>query len=660
MADRYSTNNKGLAPALSEIMLDYAKAPRSPFDKSSKKGFDMFPFAIIPFDLVKCLPNTDVNLSYDIQIINKNPTIRRMLGSMRLETRTYFVKDSDCWEGHNNFVTMGRSGTISKEIPRLRWRLAEGKTTCLPYNPYSMLNIAPPRYFGAVLDGDPQNPWSYKGNSGLKTISTELQDSGLTGISADKNEDETAYHDVNALPAVFYCKIAREYQNPNLLQNNPYWYPENENHSLILPYSLPNNADSVTNASYDSSTTLFGSGSYESEKNSIEPTNDYHSMPWLNVLYYAQRKGNYFNTGSPFPNLLRGDIPIYNILGATLDFLKSFSPNNNYGDNVLTDYSKFISSLNQDSSSNAISQLLAVDPNTNLLQSFFVDNDDGHPVLNMQGRNNGTNAILQALNKATITGIQFSMSQWRRLAVMTIFKEKMARTDGSYNQMIQTQFGINPKWHEHDPIYVGGSYQPIVFSEVTQTSGDSDTPLGTTAGKFVSASQNDRIHFHSDDFGMLMSVAVLTPDDYYCQGINRLWSSLSQADIPFPIMNNLDPQAILNKELYISGDNDVDNDVLAYAERYSEWKSDRNEISGLLQLPVNKIGDIGTFFFNRLLGSTPQFNWNFVRGDMTDNENLVFSSTEQAQFVLSVARQKHVTYPMPSISRPSDMGISYA
>lgn len=653
--DRYQTNNKGLAPAMSDILNEYGNSPRSTFDKSSRKSIDISPFYIIPIDLIKLLPNTDVNVSYDIQVINKNPTIRRMLGSMHLELRAYRVKDSDCWEGHNNFVTCGRSGKVFKEIPRIKWRLASGKTTCLPYNPYFTLNIAPARYFAKATESNPSRPWSFDANQGLQDVS-DCQDSGLTLIPAATSEDITVMHDISALPAVFYTKIVKEYQNPNLLQDNPYWYPENENHDLILPYTLPNSADSVTNSSFDDCTVEFYSGSGDTQPTSITPTNDAHSRPWLNVLYRCQRKGNMFNTGSPFPDLLRGDVPTLQILNANIDWTNVFGSGSQLGALGL-------------SSNNTIG----------LLQNSYAGSGQTTPVstLKMSARGNkvimgeadsttsfltvaSSDNLLSAFSKATISGIQFSMKAWRSLAVQSLFREKMARTDGSYNQMIMSQFGINPKWHEHSVDYVGGSYQPIVFSEVTQTSADASSPLGTTAGKFVSANQSNQIKFHSDDFGMMMTVVTLVPDDYYCQGINRLWSSLSQEDIPFPIRNNLDPQALLNKELLVSGVNNTDNDVFNYVERYSEWKSDRNEISGLLALPISKVGDIGTFFFNRLLSSNVNFNWNFVEGHMTDNENLVFSSTEQAQFILSIARRKSVTYPLPAISRPSDMGLSYA
>ena len=62
--DRYSTNNKGLAPAMSDILNEYGNSPRSTSDKSSRKSIDISPFYVIPIDLIKLLPNSDVNVRH--------------------------------------------------------------------------------------------------------------------------------------------------------------------------------------------------------------------------------------------------------------------------------------------------------------------------------------------------------------------------------------------------------------------------------------------------------------------------------------------------------------------------------------------------------------------------------------------------------------------
>ena len=61
----------------------------------------------------------------------------------------------------------------------------------------------------------------------------------------------------------------------------------------------------------------------------------------------------------------------------------------------------------------------------------------------------------------------------------------------------------------------------------------------------------------------------------------------------------------------------------------------------------------------RLFNSTPQFNAEFNRGELTDNEKAVFASTNQAQFNVVIGSNMRFIAPIPEDSRPSDMGISY-
>lgn len=655
--NRFDTNTKGTSPALSQLQNDWQKMPRSSFDLTRRKTFDAYPFAIIPFECGVLFPNTDVNVSYDLSIITKNPTIRRMLSSVSAEISVYKVNNNDCWEGWNNFVTRGRSGNVSLEIPHLDWKLGTaGSTTAIPYNPAHYLNIAPAVFYS----NSETNKWDFAKNTGLQSTE-DLQVSGLTGISTLSALAVSEAMKISALPFVFYAKIAKEFQNANLLQDNSAWYPVNENHDLLLPYASSGTA--VTCASYDSPQRAFTSSDY------LQPTNDSNSAPWLNVLFYKMRRGDYFNTGSPFPDLLRGDVPTLDfMLNATVDAKGATSyPYNG----------------------NLMSRFLGIDQQGNLalVQNLFLRGQVGQYAFfgnerlnsldgdyngliagagtlqsNQELRSDFPNDLVTALNKikVDVSGLTISMNEWRKLAVETAFRERLARTDGSYNKMIEAMFGHNPRWHNHDVTYCGGSTQQIVFSEVVQTSADNNaSPLGTTAGRAVSAQQNGTIRIHSDDFGMYMAVLTLTPDTYYSQGVDRQFAELTESEMYFPIRNNLAPQATLNRELYVSGTDSDDMDVFNYQERYAHFKSRQNQISGMMSLPISQVGDVGAYVMNRLFIGVPQFNQQFVQGDLTDNEDLVFASTTQAQFVCTVISRMHLTGPLPAISHPADMGISY-
>lgn len=649
---RYGTNSSNTSKYMTDLLNEFIKMPKGVFNLNRRKIQDVTPYAITPIESWEMLPNSDVYLKYDISMLSKNPTIKRLLSGMNAELRVYKCNYNDCWEGWNNFITKGRSGKVTKSIPYVDLSLgSDDVTTSLPYNPMESLRHAPTVFLANGGTGN-INKFTFEHNVGVQLVSG-LASSGKTGIDTLATLKSSTAMRVNALPYVVYNKVCKEFQNSNLLQNNPHWYPENENHDQILPYSA---SGAVTTSDYDNPTKAFVSGTSVAEINAVnsgtEDSPVYESYPWLNVLQYSQRKGDYFNTGSPFPDLIRGDIPTMQAIGATINW-----------DNVITDnnYEGFY-------------HYLAVGKNKKLGFIFNGSNNSTALTINSNSSNNvntGANylknegssyldtSLKEVLSQATVQGINFSMAQWRYLATMTVLRSRLALTDGSYNELVKAMFGHNPHWHGHNAIYCGGTRQPIVFNEVVNTAESDSAPLGDVAGRAVSSANNDVIHVHSDDYGCFMTVLVITPDEYYSQGVDKMWSRLENAEQYMPILNNLSPDATLNKELYVSGNNTTDEDVFNHQERFAYYKSRRNEVSGLLGLAINKIGDVGAWIVQRLFSSTPEFNSEFNRGVMTDNEKAVFASTNQAQFNLVIGSNMRFIAPIPEDSRPSDMGISY-
>ena len=662
---RYGTNSRDTSKWVKDLLNSYSKMPRGVFNLTHRKVFDVPIFGIIPFDTFELLPNSEMYLKYNVQMLTKSPTVKRLLSGMHVELATYKIDYNDTWEGWNNFITKGRSGKVSKSIPYVDFSLGtDTHTTCLPYSPIFYMNMAPAVFLASDTDG---KKFTFVENTGVKAVSG-LQSTGLTGLSTLAALKASTAMRVSALNLVLYNKICKKYQNSNLLQNNPHWYPENEAHDNILPYSA---TGAVTTSDYDNPTKEFVSGTsvvYPSAEVD-ELTELYESYPWLNVLQLANRKGTYLNSGSPFPDLIRGDIPTLQALNAEL--------NNDLVDVV----SNPKISISADNSVKMISNHSATsgydisfnngnvtDPNPYNVPLFLVapgvsnvsalESDlrlKFEQLLNASIYQNGQYKI----HDKTIKGIEFSMRQWRYLATMTVLKERLALTDGSYNQMIEAMFGHNPKWHSHEPMFCGGSTQPIVFSEVINTADTGVSPLGETAGRGVTSSNNPVIHVRADDFGTYITVLVVVPDEYECQGVKKMWSRLENAEQYFPILNNLSPDATKNKEAFVSGTNSTDEDVLNYQERFSYYKSESNEVSGLMALPISKIGDIGAYVQNRILADTPQFNQEYIRGTLTDNEKAIFASTNQAEFCAVVGIEKRYIAPIPEDSRPSNMGISY-
>lgn len=635
MSNRYDTNTQNTSKYMQDLLNEFNKMPRGVFDETRRKILDVGMYDIVPIECWEMLPNSEVYVSYDIQMLTKNPTVKRLLSSMKVELRVYKCNYNDLWNGWNNFITKGRSGKVSKSIPKLDWHLGtQDRTTSLPYNPAFYLNLAPASYIA-------KDTFSKEKNTGFQNHS-DLIPSGLT---ANYSHSDNTIQQISSLPFVMYNKIAKKYQSPNLLQDNPYWYPENEDHDMYLPYDCP---EYVTTSDYYNPNASANDSSTFTPNVQKNADGTFTSRPWLNVLWKAQRKGDYFNTGSPFPDLIRGDIPTLSLLEASLTpITASLDISNVMDTNLYPITDPVYLALNSQNS------------------KFNITKDNGGALQNPQyeiQRQKFIDVLKQAninISQPTLQGLQFSMCQWRQLATMTVMRERMALTDGSYNELIKAMFGHNPQWHTHDVIYCGGETQPIVFSEVINTTASENNPLGETGGRGFTSQSGNTIHVQSDDFGMFMTVLVITGDEVYSQGIERMFSRLENSEQYFPIYNNLSPDAIKNKELFVSGDTTVDEDVFNYQERFAYYKSRRNQVSGLMAFPIAKVGDIGAYLQNRLFSATPKFNQEFSYGELTDNEKLIFTSTNQAEFVAVIGSNMKYIAPIPEDSRPSDMGISY-
>lgn len=660
-----TTNSAGTSPALMEIMNKFNSMPRGAFNLTRQKKFDVDPYLVLPFEIWPMLPNSDIDVNYDVKFESVNPTIKRLQSSMSSEIYVGHINYNDLWEGWNNFITGGRTGKVVKTIPRIAWTLyhqataggaIKAWTSCLASSPSFLMNIAPCAWIptGTSSDSNVDEGLNYK--RGYFNDISKMKSSGLTGITTVAVLEASKAMYISALPFVAYVKMVKKFKNQNLLQNYPHWLPENENHELILPYD--DKADVVTNADYENcnkgltNATPFDSDDIADE-NSIQFNSEFPEYPILNRLYHCDRKNDYFSTGSPFPELIRGDIPFLDLAEAQIN-----------DSNVILDFSEALESANP-------SKLLTITSNNKIsaVNSYSYTLGTVNAIAGLQGTASNPSAafdkIKASLSDPTISGIRFSLAQWRQLAVDTIQRERFARSDGSYNQLIESMFNWNPQWHGHEIAIVGSHKQPMVFSEVVQMSANGTSAsggtssLGDVAGRAFSDASSSNIHIHANDFGLMIAVLIVRPDEYYNQGVDKLWSALTNAEQYFPIRNNLSPDATQNRELFVSGDDSVDLDVMNYQERFARYKSRENQVSGYMGLPISVVGDIGAYVMARHFQATPQFNLDFVNGKLDNNEQLLWASLYQNKFTCNITSRMRYVGPIPDLSVPTEFGLSF-
>ena len=216
--------------------------------------------------------------------------------------------------------------------------------------------------------------------------------------------------------------------------------------------------------------------------------------------------------------------------------------------------------------------------------------------------------------------------------------------------------------YDFRPIYIGGTYKNIAFTEVLQTAGSTvpttaqsgNSPLGAYSGHGITGISNGRIgHIHCDDYGMIMIIACIMPDVYYSQGLDRIFTDSLQSEKFLPDRARLGMQPILNKELYYAGNNGVDegddNYLWAYQNPFDWLRYIPNHIHGKIADSSNR--SFFPYTQSRKFTQLPNWGRSFSEAKGVRKDYLFAPSEDaySAQFSINVRSVRPLPYkPVPA------------
>lgn len=287
--------------------------------------------------------------------------------------------------------------------------------------------------------------------------------------------------------------------------------------------------------------------------------------------------------------------------------------------------------------------------------------------ISLQSNNitDGITSFVSALNHTVginfgngITGI--TIDAIRRCESATLILEKMAKTDGSYAQYAKAFFGERPKSaYDFRPTYVGGSYQSVIYSQVLNTTSDNQ---GKVTGIGISSGSGNIGRFHSDDYGIFMTIMTIVPDTYYCQGLNREDTYEVAEDFYLPERAQLGMQGVLEKEIYNQTDDkeDDNNKLFGYQNIYDELRYRANEVHGDVADVDSASGSVGASFSpyiqTRYFKSAPTLTPSFLTMENNIN-NSWLSAKDEPPFIVQIANKVQAVRPVPYRAKPATFGM---
>lgn len=637
---------------------------RSKFDLSRITNLTADSGMIIPFDFFETLPNDSFNLSAEVAL-ETLPTITNVLTPYHVRTHWYYIRNSDLWKGWNTFITKGRTGSIELEIPKtrtqplnipVRYRTEAGtkEVSTVIGNPTHSLAS----YLGALPTWNPEKTWKQ----------TQLRGADdYTGTSTGYTNPDK----ISALPFMAYQAICKyNYVNQNLLQENKALFPEEGDSDWRIPYDWEADADdgaiyTVSGESITSGIDIEKNGQYEkiADINGVYSNDD--NVVLLTALRYAPFEDDYFTTALPWQQ--RGE---EQTLETELDLsnLNAQFVNGNISANVMftdgtqasftdvEDLLKIQSADARNSSNNGVIQINGLVTTATALNGYSREYYQNAGIkLNPEG------SIRLNTSEPLDAGTTITANQLREMIAMSVWQERNARVNGSYNSMIWIHFEHNPKTEDHYPIFIGGTSSYINFGEVTQTSASTnDSPQGNITSKGTMYETQDIGHFECPDYGYIMGILIISPTTTYNTTIpHELISENVMEDYFFPEFEQLGMQPILNKELKATGNSTKDNDLWGYQERYSYLKTRQNVNRGLFRLKSETDTLFSAATQSREFEGTdaPKLSYQFVTQTPENTRRDWLAYENEPMFKVQIASKVTATRNMSYASKPNNFGF---
>ena len=265
------------------------------------------------------------------------------------------------------------------------------------------------------------------------------------------------------------------------------------------------------------------------------------------------------------------------------------------------------------------------------------------------GTTTGLYADLSSATAATINQLRQSFQIQKLL-------ERDARGGTRYTEIITAHFGVrSPDARLQRPEYLGGGSTSISISPIAQTGGTgasgTTTPQGNLAAFGTYMANGHGFTQSFVEHGHVIGLVSVRADLTYQQGLRKLWSRSTRYDYYFPVFATLGEQAILNKEIYVTGNSTQDNSVFGYQERWAEYRYNPSQITGLFR--STSAGTIDPWHYSQKFTSLPTLNSTFIQDNPPLSRNLaVGTAANGQQLLLDAFFNITAARPMPMYSVP--------
>lgn len=236
----------------------------------------------------------------------------------------------------------------------------------------------------------------------------------------------------------------------------------------------------------------------------------------------------------------------------------------------------------------------------------------------------------------------FSLQKWL---------EKNARGGTRLIETIYVHFGVKPADARlQRPEYLGGSRSSIAISEVLQTSStDDESPQGNMAGHGISVNAGRDFRYYTPEWGYIIGILSIRPKTSYFQGVPRHWLKTKDfLQYYWSEFAHLGEQEIYNQELYLTDDQEYNNETFGYIPRYSEYRYMASRVSGEMRKSLDH------WHMARRFEDRPALNREFI--DCVPTKRIfAVTDPDQDEIIAHIYHRIRARRPLPLYGTPGGL-----
>ncbi len=208
--------------------------------------------------------------------------------------------------------------------------------------------------------------------------------------------------------------------------------------------------------------------------------------------------------------------------------------------------------------------------------------------------------------------------------------ERDARSGTRYREHLLAHFGAdNDDLRLARPEFLGGGSIPIHINAVPNTSEDATQKQGELTGYGMGTGSTGFVKTFRE-WGYIMGIVSANSDITYSQGLDRIWSTQTRYDYPYPILANIGEEIVKDQEIYHDAAGTNNDDVWGYQPRYEWLRFKNSRLTGLMN--VDAASSLSSWHLSEDFSSRPSLDSTFITSNTTTPLDRAIALPSEPQF----------------------------